>query len=322
MTDLQRPEEAAAPAEPVTAPSAPASGSSQGSPLASVLRLGALVGLLVLAGLAWGWAVVIVIVALMTMIFLHELGHFVTARWTGMKATEFFLGFGPRLWSFRRGEVEYGVKAVPAGAYVRIIGMSMMDEVAPTDEDRTYRSKSYPARVLVAAAGSIMHFILGLLLLFATFTMFGVPHEDNWVVGNVSPGSPAAEIGLQPDDRIVSVDGAPVSDFASLTTVVRSQPGQQVSLVVERDGEQITMQPTLASANPAGEPVGFLGIGPSYPYVREPVPSAVWESTKEFGNVMVRSVTGLGRLFSPDGLRGYVDNFSAEPSDQNLNNRP
>ncbi|MBW3645134.1 MAG: site-2 protease family protein, partial [Actinobacteria bacterium] len=77
------------------------------------------------------------------MIFMHELGHYLTAKAAGMKVTEFFIGFGPRLWSFRRGETEYGFKAIPAGAYVRIIGMSNLEEIDPAEEDRTYRQKSY-----------------------------------------------------------------------------------------------------------------------------------------------------------------------------------
>ena len=85
--------------------------------------------------------------------FLHELGHFVTARLTGMKATQFFIGFGPRLWSFHRGETEYGVRLLPLGAFVRIIGMNNLDEVPPADEARTYRQKSYPRRMLVITAG-------------------------------------------------------------------------------------------------------------------------------------------------------------------------
>ena len=81
---------------------------------------------------------------ILLMIFLHELGHFLTAKRAGMKVTEFFLGFGPRIWSFRRGETEYGVKAHPAGAYVRIIGMNNLEEVDPADEARTYRQQAVP----------------------------------------------------------------------------------------------------------------------------------------------------------------------------------
>ena len=81
------------------------------------------------------------------MLFVHELGHFLAARRAGMKVTEFFLGFGPRIWSFRRGETEYGLKAIPLGAYVRIIGMNNLEDVDPADEPRTYRAKGYWSRV-------------------------------------------------------------------------------------------------------------------------------------------------------------------------------
>ena len=110
--------------------------------------------------------VLVVVLALVAMIMLHELGHFATAKWSGMKVTEYFLGFGPRLWSFRRGETEYGVKAIPAGGYVRIVGMTMLEEVDPSDEARSYRQASFPRRLLVALAGSGTHVILAFVLLF------------------------------------------------------------------------------------------------------------------------------------------------------------
>ena len=110
---------------------------------------GVVAGLGILALLAWLafvniWMFVFV-VGILVSVFLHETGHFVTARLTGMKATQFFIGFGPRLWSFQRGETEYGVRALPLGAFVRIIGMNNLDEVPPEDEARTYRQQTLPA---------------------------------------------------------------------------------------------------------------------------------------------------------------------------------
>src|SRR5262245_45718446 len=121
-------------------------------------RLAALFGVLILVGV-WNIRVLMVIFAIAIIIFLHELGHYMAARHADMKVTEFFIGIGPRIWSFRRGEVEYGIKAIPAAAYVRIIGMSNLDEVPPEDEARTYRQKPYRQRMLVAVAGSGMHFL-------------------------------------------------------------------------------------------------------------------------------------------------------------------
>src|SRR6202044_3071307 len=104
-------------------------------------------------GVAWAvhaLAVLVVVLLLVVMVMAHELGHFATAKLSGMKVTEYFLGFGPRLWSIRRGETEYGVKAIPAGGYVRITGMTMLETVAPEDEPRSYRQATFPRRILVA----------------------------------------------------------------------------------------------------------------------------------------------------------------------------
>ena len=121
------------------------------------------------------WPVLVVILALVAMIMLHELGHFATAKWSGMKVTEYFLGFGPRLWSIRRGETEYGVKAIPAGGYVRIVGMTMLEEVDPVDEARGLPPGQLPAAASVAVAGSAMHFIMAFVLLFSLYAFSGAP---------------------------------------------------------------------------------------------------------------------------------------------------
>ena len=130
---------------------------------------------------SWSWTFIVAFIVFM--LFMHEMGHYVTARWTGMKVVEFFIGFGPRLWSFRRGETTFGVKAIPGGAYIRIIGMNNLDIVAPEDEHRTYRVKSFPRRLLVVSAGSAMHFLLAIALLFAVLFFYGLPTDDARLVG-------------------------------------------------------------------------------------------------------------------------------------------
>ena len=138
-----------------------------------------LVAGIVALGVLGSVSAVIVVIALLVMIFMHELGHYLTARSAGMKVTEFFLGFGPRIWSFNKGETEYGLKAIPAGAYVRIIGMHNLDPVEPEDEARAYKNKPYWRKMSVASAGSMMHFIMAALLLFALFATYGQRSEDN-----------------------------------------------------------------------------------------------------------------------------------------------
>jgi membrane-associated protease RseP (regulator of RpoE activity) len=211
--------------------------------------LGVMVGIVAFIGFVHGWVWVVILIGLLVMIFLHELGHFLTARWSGMKATEFFLGFGPKLWSFTRGETEYGVKAIPAGAYVRIIGMTTAEEVPPEDEDRTYRQKSFPKRLLVVSAGSLMHLGQALVAAVVLLVFVGAPggtlvpiddHQDGeWIVAeDAVAGSAADAAGLEEGDRVVAWDGERVENFAEVRDKVEaSDVGDPVTVTVLRDGE-------------------------------------------------------------------------------------
>jgi membrane-associated protease RseP (regulator of RpoE activity) len=276
--------------------------------------------LVVVATVAFGvWAglgTLAIVLALIFMIFMHELGHYVTAKAAGMKVTEFFIGFGPRLWSFHRGETEYGLKAIPAGAYVRVIGMSNLEEVDPADESRTYRQQPYWRRLSVAVAGSTMHFLMALVLIFVVLVGFGIPQpdSDNWTVGALTERSPAERAGIELGDQVVSVDGRRFANFDDVSDELRSHPGKEVTLELERDGEVRTLDVRLAKTNPAGENVGFLGIGPEFDRVRTGLGSGVVESFQTTGETMWASVRGLGSFFSPSGLSGYVDTLTATSS--------
>ncbi|RMH77384.1 MAG: PDZ domain-containing protein [Actinomyces sp.] len=219
-----------------------------------------LVGLIVALGLVGGLSWLIVVLAIIVMIFLHELGHYLTALWSGMKVTEFFIGFGPRVWSFRRGETEYGVKAIPAGAYVRIIGMNNLDEVDPADEPRAYRNQTYPRRLLVALAGSTMHFLLAIALLFVLFVAYGRASDTAWEVAAVSPRSAAEEAGVEPGDHIVSLDGVPVTSFEQFGELVSQRPGETVTVVVERDGRTLERRVTIGERLTARGAEGIVGL--------------------------------------------------------------
>ena len=168
-------------------------------------------------------SVLIVVVALVIMIMLHELGHFLTAKWGRMKVTEYFLGFGPRLWSIRRGETEYGIKAIPAGGYVKIIGMTSAEEVDPADEARTYRQRPFHNRLLVAVAGSAMHGVMAFVLLWGLFVFIGAPRATPWPISGFSPLAhgvdPARAAGLagRRRDRRAST-AAPVHSATDLQT--------------------------------------------------------------------------------------------------------
>lgn len=188
---------------------------------------------------SWSWA--FIVAAILFMIFMHEMGHFLTAKLTGMKVTEFFIGFGPRIWSFHRGETEYGIKAIPAGAYVRIIGMNNLDPVEPGDEDRAYRVKSFPRKLLVVTAGSGMHFLMAIVLMFSFLMWRGLPADDgSWVIGSVSDQSAAAELDLGIGDEILQVNGIEIRDFEQFGDVITGLGGQEVEIVSRSDGATTT----------------------------------------------------------------------------------
>ncbi len=240
---------------------------TEGQPVMSPWRLVALIGFFVGLGIWKGWSLVLVVAAILVMIFLHELGHFVMARRAGIKVTEFFIGFGPRIWSFRRGEVEYGFKAIPAGAYVKVIGMTNVDQVDEADEQRTYRQKSFWQRIGVAVAGSTMHFILALLLFFGVFVVSGRPSPTGWTVDEVSAGSAAAAAGLRSGDRVVSVGGDEVSTFDEMSVAVRERPAQATQLGIIRDGKRLTLDAQLGGRasiiGTVGEDLSFGAYGDS-----------------------------------------------------------
>ncbi len=238
--------------EPVGAPVDPADreraelAAVVGTPAGRAARLAALVGLTVLLGVTQGVSMLIVVAAIVVMIFLHELGHYVMARRAGMLVTEFFIGFGPRIWSFHRGETEYGIKAIPAGAYVRIIGMSNMEEVDPALEDRTYRQKSFSQRLGVAVAGSTMHFLIAIVLLFVQFAFIGGPDGERWAVGDVTPASAADAAGIREGDELIALDGRPVGSFDDFRELIPTVDPGTIEVEVVRDGETVTLPVALS----------------------------------------------------------------------------
>lgn len=219
-------------------------GEEQASPLGLVL----LVAGLVFLGWRFGWNILWVIGSLLGMIFLHELGHFLTAKAAGMQVTQFFIFFGPRIWSFKRGETEYGIRAFPLGAFVKITGMSNVEPVDPAIESRTYRQKSYLRRLSVAVAGSAMHFLLALGFIFALLVTEGAQWDDvgpEAAVGGLSEEGGALAGGVLPGDVILSIDGTPVPLWDDLGPTISDMGSDTVPVVVDRGGEIVELSVTI-----------------------------------------------------------------------------
>jgi membrane-associated protease RseP (regulator of RpoE activity) len=281
---------------------------NQNNKLTSVVTALIVIGLLAWLGVKNPWSLVFV-AGLIVSVFLHEVGHFWTARRSGMKVTQFYMGMGPRIFSFQRGEVEFGLRALPVGAFVRIVGMNNLDECAPEDEPRTYRHQSYPKRMLVITAGSLMHMIIAIVLfvgVYATAGRFGDTGKL-LIYGAPAVDSPAEKIGLRNGDQILAVGESKITSRRELIlAIVANKPGDTVELRFLRDGQQQIEQVVLAS-NPANSELAFLGVSSdSYAYVQHNVFSAVGFGLVDVVTTARDSVGGLFVVLNPSNIFSNV----------------
>jgi membrane-associated protease RseP (regulator of RpoE activity) len=260
---------------------------------------------------------IIILIAFVAMIMIHEGGHFVAAKVFKMKATEFFFGFGPKLWSTQRGETEYGVKAIPLGGYVRIIGMNPYEEVDPGDVGRTYREKPFWQKSIVVLAGVGSHFVMAFLLFFIVATIVGTSVANTTVEAvqeRLDSGelTPAAVAGLLPGDEVVAFAGEPVESWGGLVTEIGRRPGSTVELGIIRDGSPLSLTVTLATLGEGDDRRGFLGVQPERFTHREGPISGMGDAASAIGEASVLSVQGLWQVIAGFGdLLGAV--FSGDP---------
>ncbi len=186
------------------------------------------------------------IFALLFSVMVHEFGHYLTARRFGMRVSEFFLGFGKRIWSYQRGETEFGIKAIPAGGYCRIEGMTPDDDMPDGQSHRAFYLASSAKKLIVLGAGSFLHFILGYLLLLLLLAGVGV-NQVLPVIDTVSANSAAAAAGFQKGDEIIAIDGDRSTDWQDQLDKIRNSKGRDLTFTIKRDGieQQITAAPRM-----------------------------------------------------------------------------
>jgi regulator of sigma E protease len=245
------------------------------------------------------------------LIILHEAGHFVAAKATGMRVEGFFLFFGPTLWSFKRGETEYGIKSIPLGGYVKINGMNPEEEMPPGEEHRAYHRQKVWKRIVVAAAGPAVNIVLAFVILFAVFKIGGLDNSHSKpVVGETTKGSAAAKV-LQENDRIVSVDG---HSYANLAPEERIEKfGEQIrshkcagkptdgcvattsaEVTVLRDGKEKTFQ--IAPHYSEEEKRMLLGV--AWEQSEHWVPISTGTAVSHSGDSMWEVISRTGSVFS------------------------
>jgi membrane-associated protease RseP (regulator of RpoE activity) len=275
------------------------------------------------------------IFALLFSVMVHEFGHYLTARRYGMRVSEFFVGFGKRLWSRQRGETEFGIKAIPAGGYCRIEGMTPDDEMPEGESHRAFYLASSAKKLIVLGAGSFLHFVLGFVILLILFIGIGtnritpqvaqvsdcIPVASEACTSSSVP-SPAKAAGIKAGDYIMAINNKPVENWADDVQVIRDSAGKELTLSIYRDGEKITIAATPVMREVNGESRGILGIINEVANVRSDPIKATKDSislSKEFLVSSVKSLVALpakipslwGQTFQgeerdADGLIGIV----------------
>jgi membrane-associated protease RseP (regulator of RpoE activity) len=261
---------------------------------------------------ALGW--LIFLLALVLSLTLHETGHFLAAKKCGMQVTRYFIGIGPTLWSRRRGETEYGVKALPFGAFVKVTGMTSLDEVDPADEPRSFRGQSAWQRAIFLAAGPLAHFVLAFALLSGLAMAIGLENDNTTQLGAIStcqpasehalesgacasgaPKSPAQRAGLRAGDRVAALNGTPTRTWTQLDEAIRRSPsGTAVAITVRRDGRQLTLPARLAAIS--GRPGSYLGISAAAVFQTAGPVRAVEYAGSMFGQIFASSAKAAGAL--------------------------
>ncbi len=235
------------------------------------------------------------VVALLFSVMVHEFGHYITARKYGMWVSEFFVGYGKRIWSTQRGETEFGVKAIPAGGYCKIEGMSPNDEMPLGQEDRAFYKASSGRKLIVLGAGSFLHFVLGFVLLFTLFAGIGT-NQVLPVINEVVPNSAAQAAGIQAGDEVISINGKKVTEWYKDVEVIRQSQGKELRLILDRNGEQISVTASARLTDIDGTKRYVLGIVNDMGLKRSGLLVSVKNSATVTKSFLVESVKSLGKL--------------------------
>jgi len=273
--------------------------------------------------------VIAFVVALLLSVMIHEAGHYLTAKRFGMKVTEFFVGFGQKIWSTQRGETEFGVKAIPAGGYCRIAGMTPREELSEADADRAFVKAGVTQRLIVLGAGSFLHFVIGFVLLLTLFSAIGVtsltnqvervsdciPQTATEVCSSKSTPSPAKNAGILAGDQIISINGVEYTEWAQAVRVIRSSAGKQLDITVNRNGGLIDILVTPAFRDLDGEKIGVLGVVNKVGTVTYAPITAVSKAGSFTIEILQNSLTALISLPSkiPDLINQTFGNEERDP---------
>jgi regulator of sigma E protease len=251
------------------------------------------------------YAIVSAVIGLGILIVIHELGHFLVAKKSGVGVLTFSIGFGPKIMKKKIGETEYAISAIPFGGYVKMVGEDPEDEVSEVDAHKSFSHQSLGKRAAIVAAGPLFNLFLAVAIFLWAFITYGEPVVTTQI-GAVTPDSPAAAVGIEKGDRIVAIGGQPVNKWEELSRQIRASQGKPLSLRVIRQDREIdlTVQPVRSEIkNIFGETQEswFIGIGNGEVVIERSDPlTAIGKAFYKTGEYSVVTLVGIFKMIKGD----------------------
>ena len=250
-------------------------------------------------------------------VVLHEYGHYISARRSKIAVSEFFVGFGPKIFSFKRGNTEYGLKAIPLGGYVKIPGMDESEDTTGYECTEVFHNAKWTTKFYIAISGILVNFLTAWLILFAILSTNGVnvptleiSNTGTSVEGNIT--SPSVSAGLLPGDKIVSFSEIPVASWDELVAIIEENPGKEVAITFLRNGNLLDSKTVLESRTLNNQKVGYLGVTPTIENEKIGLISAFKSTTILEAQMTIAAVDGIITLFSPENIKTLLGTYTGQ----------
>lgn len=250
-------------------------------------------------------------------VVMHEAGHYFAARFSKVAVSEFFVGFGPKIFSFKKNGTEYGLKGIPFGGYVKIPGMDESEATKDYAEDELFHTSKWTTKLFIASAGIIVNFITAWIILFSIFIFNGVAQPTLQIdtIGqsvNNEKLSPSEFAGLKPGDTITQFNGLNVESWEDLVKNIEINPNKEVSIKYIRNGGTYLTTTVLESRNINGNDLGYLGVSPVIEQQNVGIINSAIFSTKLEYEMTLAAVDGIFTLLSPENIRTLLGTYSGQ----------
>tara|TARA_B100000686_G_scaffold175705_1_gene182677 strand:- start:447 stop:1547 length:1101 start_codon:yes stop_codon:yes gene_type:complete len=255
------------------------------------------------------------IIFLTLFVVLHELGHFLAARKSGIAVTEFFVGFGPKIFSFKRNNTEYGIKALPIGGYVKIPGMDESEDISGYKNDELFHTSNWKTKLFISISGIIVNFISAWIIIFFIININGISEPTLEIssigesVNNYSE-SPSQKAGLIPGDKIYEFNGINLETWDELVNLIEINPDKRIELKLIRNENIIITNTILETRTINSKATGYLGVSPLIVNRDLNILENISYTTKTEYLMTVAAIDGIFTLLSPANIKTLFGSYS------------